>query len=185
MVSNATGNVLECEAVSPNGRKLFFRPIGRAIRGRVDFSTGESERSFRLKKAWPEPVPGQILGINLDTGEKYVREPLHDNEQTNNRQRVLGRGLALPPERVPFESESLVTWAYWLAKAIESGDLRIVRGKLPSIDSLDGEPRKHFITEPQQNKTADVMEKLVKTLDLNMKVMRAMLKKFSEADGDK
>jgi len=183
MVSTATGNVLECEAVSPNGRRLFFRPIGRPIRGRMDFSTTRTKRAFQLQESWPEPVPGQILGINLDTGEKYVREPLHDNEQTNNRQRVLGRGLALPPERVPFESESLATWVYWLARAIESGDLRIVSGKLPSADSLDGEPRKHFITEPPQDKTADMMGALTKAIETNTKIVRAFLKKFSESDG--
>lgn len=176
-----TKNVVEVEVSASNGRKLFFRPIGRAVRGRVNFADARTPSEFQRAQRWPEPVPGAVLGINLDTGEKYLRDPIHDDEYTSVRQRILRYGFQLPPAREEFDSESLATWVYWLQRAVDSGCARVVQGKLPPVESLEGEPRKSFISNPRRNPNANMVEAfnaMAKAVENQTKVLEALIKKL-------
>lgn len=170
-------NIVEVEVAAQNGRKLFFRPIGRAVRGRVNFADIDQKRA----KRWPEPIPGIILGLNLETGEKYMRDPIHDDEYTSVRQRILHNGYQLPPSREEFDSESLATWVYWLQRAVDGGCARVIKGQLPAVESIEGEPRKSFISNPRRNPNANMAEAfsaMAKAVENQTKVLEALIKKL-------
>jgi hypothetical protein len=174
-------NIVEVEVSAPNGRKLFFRPIGRPVRGRINFNDARTPAEFQRAQRWPEPVPGVVLGINLDTGEKYMRDPIHDDQYTSVRQRILRYGFQLPPANETFDSESLATWVYWLQRAVEGGCARVIKGELPPVESLEGEPRKSFISNPRRNPNSgmtDALKAMTNALENQTKVFEALLKKL-------
>jgi hypothetical protein len=180
----ATKNsVVEVEVCGPAGRQLFFRPIGRALRGRLSFADARTTSQFEQQRRWPEPVPGLVLGVNLATGEKYLRDPIHDPEHRAVQQRIAKYGFQLPPERETFESESLATWIFWLHKAVTAGLARVIKGELPPLDTLEGEPRRHFITAPPRSPNAGMVEAfsaLAKAIEANTHVMTAVLDRLEK-----
>ncbi|MDY0167441.1 MAG: hypothetical protein RBS80_12910 [Thermoguttaceae bacterium] len=149
--------IVEIECAAPHGRQLFFRPIGKRVRGRVHL-TGRSEAERQIAERWPDPVPGQIIGVDTDTGEKYVREPLHDREHAALARRVRGLGKELPPERENYPSESVSSWLFWMRRAVDSGTAKLLTGTIP--DKLPEEPRKNYITSPVKSRDGVLAEAL-------------------------
>jgi len=180
MVTTKANQVVEVEVCAPSHRKLFFRPIGRSVRGRVAFS---AESQHASHKRWPEPVPGIVLGVNLATGETYLRDPIFDPEQHNLRQTISERGYRLPPEREEFSGETPATWVFWLQRAVEAGLARVIKGELPDVDSLEGEPRRHFITAPPRRpdaSMADALKAMAGAIQENTRVLSALAERLTK-----
>jgi hypothetical protein len=178
---------VEVEVAGADAAQLFFRPIRRPVRGRADFSTARTKSALALREHWPEPVPGQILGIDAD-GTKYLREPLHDKEHAKVAQRIKNKGFVLPDERETFASESIVTWLYWLRRAVDAGLARVVKGELPPIEALEPPrkrparderlPRKAFILdEPGESPTAKLAT-AIENLSANIAVQTGVMQKL-------
>lgn len=184
---------VEVEMCAPFDRQISFRPIRRVLRGRVDFSRGTTKTAVAMRDAWPEPIPGQIVGIS-ETGEKYIREPLYDKEHVKVAQRIKNKGMMLPDERESFASESIVTWLYWLRRIVDAGHGRVVKGTLPPIEELEPTPRrkprdeskarKSFILdEPEESaieKLADAMDRLATNVAQNTVIMQRLLEKLAK-----
>ncbi len=182
---------VEIEVHSANGNQLFFSPIGKALRGHVEFSRYKSKCSSSAGDYWKDPIPGMVIGIDA-SGAKYVREPLHDKDQFANRQRIAKRGFELPPEREAYESESLLTWLYHMRRAVDAGLARVLNGELPVIEELDppttrkladpGKPRKNFMfAEPEESsndRLAKVFQGMTESLAANTAVMQKLLEKL-------
>jgi hypothetical protein len=123
---------------------LHFRPLQRRLRGRFDYFRDSEPMAKVAGGEQPNPIPGQRIGFDTDTGTGVVVEPLHLAEHRAIRERIESKGLKLPPEREEFPAADAATWLYWLAGAVKAGLARVVDGKLP--DKLPGKPRLNFIT---------------------------------------
>lgn len=182
---------VEVEVCAPNNRQYLFPPTGKTLRGRIDFSTVKSKSELSLRDLWPDPIPGKVIGIN-ESGEKYVREPLHDPENTKTRLTIQSRGMVLEDERENFRSESSVTWLYWLRRAVDSGLARVIKGELPPIDELEPprkrrlhderQPKKDFILSPPEESPLDrlaaAMETMATNAAANTQIMQRLLEKL-------
>jgi hypothetical protein len=170
-------SILEVQVNTDRSRRVFFRPLGRALRGPADFSTARSKSDFDQAKRWPERIPGQVLGINFQTGEKYIREPLHDSEQITNKQRIEGRGLKLPPIRELITSESVGTWLYWIKNGVRDGHLKITAGEIPPESEWPDKPRRSFIRNENTPQTgfADAIDRLTAAIELQTKLFARIL----------
>jgi hypothetical protein len=168
--------VLEIE-INGLGRNesLHFRPLGKNIRGRFDLLQ-ETEPLARMKiMEFPQAIPGQRIGVDLETGEGYIAEPLHNAEHAATRERIESRGLRLPPAREVFAKVDVSTWLYWLKQAVESGIARVVEGVMPA--KIDGDVKKSFITSrpaPARD------ERLAVAIERQNVLMEAMLKQMAK-----
>jgi hypothetical protein len=158
-------NVIEIEPDTKNNNDLGFMPLWRSIRGRFDFNRmGEREAKLMTIK-FPDPIPGQRLGIDLDAGEGYIVEPLHHPEHRKIRETLAKDGYpGLEPERAifPLQKEDHATWLYWMKRAVDGGLAKLVRGKLP--DRIEGKPRKNFVTKPRIDPRDKMIERLTAIL---------------------
>ncbi len=71
---------------------------------------------------WPDQIPGQILGVNVETGVGYIVDPLHDpaNELLKAKvEKSLGK---VPPAREDFRDIDMATWLHFIKKAVHSGN---------------------------------------------------------------
>lgn len=157
----AKSKIVEVEFVSAKNRDVFFKPIQGRVRGRKDYSNPRTKREQKARENWPEGMPGQIAGIDLATGERYIREPLHDEAHEQLRAKIIRKGYSLPPKRASYDSESVCTWVYHMQRLVDVGVARITEGELPPVDSFEGEkPKTRFIT----NAVLDSNDKLIDTL---------------------
>lgn len=172
---------VEVEVCGPNGQQLVFAPIGRSLRGYVDFSQAKSKSAMSLRDRWPDPIPGQVLGIGED-GAKYVREPLYEPRYSATRKRIDARCVELPPERETFDSETAETWLYWLRRAVDSGLARIIKGELPAIESFPADVKKDFIFAPRKSgpSLAESLDKMAEAIAANTAVLGELLKKLAK-----
>jgi hypothetical protein len=180
MATASKSRVIEVEVSGLFGRGLHFRPIGRTVRGRMDPNQIQTETGRHLRERWPTLIPGQVLGIDTTSGEKYLREPLHDQEHGSARRLIEKRGRELPKERETFDSESTATWVYWLKRAVDAGQARVISGDLDSLDLEDG-PRKNFIfaaPKPESAGLAECIAGLAKAVEAQGKVLEALLSRL-------
>lgn len=161
--------VLEIEVAGDQNEQLFFAPLQRRIRGRFDLNAVPEPLARMKTREYPQPIPGQRIGLDLGTGEGYVAEPLHEPVNKAIRERV-ERKARIAPERETFAAVHVPTWLFWLKRACESGIARVVKGKLP--ETIDGEPQKHFITRPPVNHN----DRLAEMIECNTKVMMELLR---------
>ena len=183
---------VEVEVCAPQSRQLFFSPVGKTVRGRVDFAHVKSKAELSLRDTWPDPIPGKIIGIN-EAGEKYIREPLHDSENTKLRMLIQSRGMVLEDERETFAGESIITWLYWLRRAVDAGLARILKGELPPIEELEPArkrklhderlPMKDFIFAPAEESPLDRMAAAMELLAANTAANTAIMQKVLEKLG--
>lgn len=153
--------VVEVEMVTPNNRQVYFKPIGHKLRGRMDFTTARTRKEEDARKAWPEPVPGQRVCLDLGTGERYVREPLYDEDCEQTRAKIIRKGYGLPPKRADYGGENMATWVHHLHKLINAGLARVVEGELPNVEDFDEEPRTRFITSEKKSDEARLTETII------------------------
>lgn len=172
--------ILEVQTRTEQARQVFFRPLGRSLRGPVDFSSrARSKDDYENARRWPEPIPGEVLGINLETGEKYVREPLYDAAHATTREIITQkRGMKLQPQLTPVESESVTTWLHWIKKGVKAGVLRVIQGEIPPEDKWVGKPRLSFIRneqKPSTNQLAEAIDRMTSAIELQTKLLARLL----------
>lgn len=177
----ANDNVIEIEIGAGRRNCNFtFMPLGKRIRGRFDVTRAiqTDGEAARLLKSWPEPIPGQVIGIDVESGLGYLREPLHDPEFAAIREKIEKTGQKLEPERQTFPNRHLPTWLHWLKRAVECGAAKLVRGTLP--ETIDGEPEytTPFARSMQTRKdpTTRLAEAMERQGDLLAKVLAELVK---------
>lgn len=162
--------VLEIEIDGGANESLFFAPLQRRIRGRFDVNRVAEPLARMKARDWPQPIPGQRLGINLESGEAYLAEPLREPQHAAIRDRVERLGK-VGPDSEPFGIVHLPTWLHWLKRAVGSGIARVVKGELPT--KIDGEPRRSFIHAEPAPSTND---RLAAAIDANTRMLGELLK---------
>jgi len=174
-MTNAKSTV-EIEVCPPQNRRMVFRPLGpdRRVRGRIDFSNLKGDRFAALREKWEEPIPGQVIGINVETGEGYIREPLRDEEHRELAREIEQQPFRLPPERQAFPNANVANWVHWMRRAVEAGTARIVGGgKLPDPAKCPGQVEQHFAVLPpeasqkedSQRQLADAISAMAAAID--------------------
>jgi hypothetical protein len=169
--------ILEVEMTHPRRRHIIFKPLGpnaRGLRCRIDMSNARTKTEQAIRQAWAEPIPGERLCIDFATGEKYIREPLHDEQFEQQRALILSRGWKLLPKKDIIAAETVATWVYHLTRMVAGGSARVVLGELPPLDSLEGEPRKSFIVDRPKNPN----EKLTEVLDQVATLLGAIIERM-------
>ncbi|MBS0208726.1 MAG: hypothetical protein JSS27_07210 [Planctomycetes bacterium] len=161
-----TCDLIEVEVLQP----LHFQPLGRKVRGHFDIRevARHDKDAAELFNKWPEPIPGQVLGIDLAKGEAYLAEPLRQPQHAPLRERLERLGK-IGPERQTFAGASAATWLFWLRRIVESGAAKLTRGTFPQ--SLPGTPQTDFLTIKQP----DPIDRLAAALERQNELMQKLL----------
>lgn len=180
-------NIVEVEIDGPRNQNVVFRPLQRRVRGRLDFQRVREPNAMKMVNRFPDPIPGQRLAINIDTGEAWLIEPLHFPEHEDVRRRIEldergNKRVLIAPERESLGAVDKATWLYWLAAEVKNGTARLVRGTLP--DRLPGRPRRSFYSDrPNEQKSdniADAMQSMAEALKANTTVLQAIAAKLGK-----
>jgi len=162
-----SSEVLEVEIDGPANESLRFRPLAREVRGRHEWSRCPSPDAHRLglRDYAGAAIPGQLLGIDLEAGKGYLKDPLHEPEHAALAERIVKKGMRLPPAREEFAAHG-PTWIFWIAQAVRAGLARIVKGKLPeALDETD--VRKDFLFAPpkpsERDRLADAINRMAES----------------------
>src|SRR5688572_2631884 len=101
-------------------RNIYFAPLDRRFRGRFDAQqlARRDRDAGQLLNEWPEPIAGQQLAIDPETGAAEVVEPLHDFPAVAAR--IKARGFMLAPQRERVTCD-LPTLLYYAAAAVKAG----------------------------------------------------------------
>lgn len=114
-------------------RDIFIAPLDRRFRGRFEAQqiAKHDRDAGALLADWPDPIAGQQIEIDLDSGAAAVLEPLHEFPAIA--QRLKSRGMSLAPARESVACD-LPTLLYYVRAAVAAKQARIVRGTIPEID---------------------------------------------------
>ena len=153
-------NVVEIEVDSPKNGSLVFAPIQKKVRGRYDDSRVIAEYVKRDARKYP----GQVIGLDLESGVGYIRETLHEDRYESLRIR-LSQQWSIPQERREYQSTDVPTWLHWMRRAVDGGLARVVKGVLP--EKIEGTPRKEW-NVPKSRNRARVLEKVLAVLMANL-----------------
>lgn len=154
---------IEIQVAGPNNDSLAFRPLQRTIRGRFDLNNVNEPKAMALRATYPQPIPGQIIGIDPNTNEGYIREPLREERYAAIRERIEAQGLKLASCEEKFMGVDPLTWAYWMRRAVDSGLAHVVKGKLPErIDA--SKIQRNSIVKPQRSRSENLVSALVAIL---------------------
>jgi len=130
-------NCVEVELDAENC-DVLFKPLGRELRGRVDFSTIDRDGAGQRHKDWgKKPVPGQVVGVNLKDGTGYVREPVHSDAKMKAKAE---KHFALAPEVETFEKIDTQRWLRAIGRLLQSGFARLVKGDPPAVKPRAARP---------------------------------------------
>jgi hypothetical protein len=143
--------LLEIEMDAAN-RDVFFKPLGRNLRGRFDMSKCKESGARDYMDRYPVPLPGMRVTLDPAAGVAAIIDPLYDVEFRAARDSVEKKHrLATERESVDVSApNTLATWVRELGRLVQSGLARIVRGTLPTVP---GEPKLHFLTKPRASQT--------------------------------
>lgn len=124
-------NLLEFVVEGACNESFYFHSLGRPVRGRFDFGRVPEIAGKAKMSLFPDGIPGERVGIALDSGEAYLIEPLQEGKHTRERQEVERLGMQIQPARTELGRKHVPTWLHRLKGAVESGLARIVMGELP------------------------------------------------------
>jgi hypothetical protein len=158
-------NVLEVEVDTPTNANLIFLPIGgKKVRGRFDWRRVKEPLAAMAAARWPDGgvIPGQRIGVDLDSGTGFIVDPLHEAEHALTKEKIVAQGLALPPARQDFAGVHVPTWLHWIKRAVEAGLAKIVTGTLPAI--IDGTPKTTFFHNATPDPRDATIDKLIDLL---------------------
>ncbi len=157
--------MVEIEIAGPKGDSLFFLPLGRVLRGRVDFNAlaAKDRGMYDLAQKWPEPLPGMRIKLDAESQSAELRDGIYDTDQAANRDRIAKAGMKLGPAVERFEKVDTATWAHWLRAAVASGSARVASGILPEVE---GEPRLTVIRRQPDKRQATIDKLLTLVGDL-------------------
>lgn len=150
-----TTSVIEIEVDVARNRNLYFVPIDRNVRGRFDWRRVADKHGPELRDQWgEEPLPGQTISLDLETGNGAIVEPLAAIPES--RKRVEIRRESLAPARQEFENINPAAWLYWIKAAVEAGKARLLKGTLP--ETVDHKPARFG---EQKSTTDRLLETLI------------------------
>ena len=122
---------LEIELDGPHNECLHFRPLARSLCGRFDLNRCCEPQARMMTTRFPKPIPGLKLGIDTDTAQGYLIDPLHDAEHAPTREQIEGMGLKIGKRRETFDTVHVSTWLFWMQRAVQGGWATLVDGKFP------------------------------------------------------
>jgi hypothetical protein len=136
-----------------DNRNPYFPPLERVMRGAYSsqIAVRRDKDAGAVLAEFPEPIPGQQLAVNVESGDAAILEPLHDPRFAAIADRIKGRGIRLPEQRESVKCD-LPTLIHWIKEAVEAKQARVVSGSLP--DKIEGKPRLHFIVQPRESSEA-------------------------------
>ena len=150
----ASSNTIEIEVGATGDRNvnLMFPPLSKRVRGRFDplRSSRHDKEASSILNLFDAPIPGQILGLDLDTGTGYIREQLHDDAYEAMRAKIVKRSR-LAPAREEFPNAHIPTWLHWLKRSVETGAASVVMGELPAKIEGDVQYRTPFARYAQEH----------------------------------
>lgn len=171
-------NVIEVEVNSTKNANLFFGPLARRIRGRWELSRAtEFDRDAgKLTDRYSEPIPGQRIGIDLDIGEGYIVEPLHDDQYAAMRQRIQ-KTNRLEPARQSFKAVHVPTWLFWLNRAVDANHAKLLEGKFP--EGIGAKKQEAVSDEPKMDlfmpRQLTPMDKLTTAIERQTEIFSKLL----------
>lgn len=167
-----SANAIEIEVNDDHNGSLHFAPLQTRIRGRFDSSRllKHDDGAGAIARQWDTPIPGQRLRLNVDDGTAEIVEPLNDDEHAGLREKIQAKGHRIAKGQ-SFSSVDVVTWAFWMRRAVESGSAQLVSGTFPK--DLPGKPRTSFITSV--NSEADPITKLAEAFDRQTEMLGKVL----------
>ncbi|HQU47303.1 MAG TPA: hypothetical protein PK867_31160 [Pirellulales bacterium] len=156
-------------------RDLLFPPLGRRVRGRMDATRAarHDKEATSLLNTWPQVIPGMRLGVDEETGEGYLVEPLHGEEYIVTREVITNRRMKLEPAIKRFPADK-PTWLYWLKLAVDSGAAKVTAGALP--ETIEGQPKTAFVVQRQKSATDKLTEAIDRQTEMFGKLIETLLK---------
>ncbi len=154
------------EVAGPQNENLWFLPLDRRIRGRFD-AAKLPEPSGALMRRFPQPIPGQRIGLNVGARTGFVDEPLRDPEHAAVRKECEKAGAI--PERQEFSDIDVATWVHHLKGGVAAGKAHLVQGELP--EKVEGVPKLSLVSTPPK----DPIDKLVSALERQNELLAKLL----------
>jgi len=141
-------NTIEIEIDHARNANVVFYPAGRLVRGRFLHSRVDEPSAVMHAGRWAEHgIIGQVIGVDLDAREGFIREPLRDAKHATLADRIKQRGMSLAPAREAFPlatDDDVATWVHWLQRHVAAGNATLLCGEFPA--KLPGVPRTRFGT---------------------------------------
>jgi len=127
-------DVLEVE-LDAKGTDVYFKPLDRTLRGRLDFA--DVANADKQRRLWGGPIPGMIVGVDVTKGEGFIKEPVHGNEKMKE---LAEKEFTLAPELETFPDVDVPKWLRAIGRLIQSGFARVIRGEPPEVEPEVQEP---------------------------------------------
>lgn len=174
-MAKQTDNTVIIEVAGENGENLFFPPLQRKFRGRFDYHTPKEPNARKMIDVFPEPIPGQHLELNLDTGEVAILEPLRLSKYEPLAEKIKKRlRCSIPETREEAGTLDLPTAIFWFRRVVDAKLAKVVKGELPT--ELGGKPRKSFFSQPGDSPT----DRLTEAINKQTEAITALLTAFAE-----
>jgi hypothetical protein len=161
-------NVLEIEVDMERNGNWNFLPLGRTIRGRMDFTRELHAESIKVgREDFPKGIPGQRLTLNMDCGptgdaEATITDPIPKDDALMKQLKKRNMQPPTEKETFPVHKDLIPSWLYWLKRGVEAGFVKVLRGKLP--DKVDGKVIKRFSNPERQDVNAARLDNLTAIL---------------------
>jgi hypothetical protein len=166
-------NVVVVEVKSKNNGNLFFGPLGRVVRGRFELTnaTRHNPAASALANRFSEPIPGQYISVDVERGEGFIIEPLHEDKHEAIRDR-LKKKFKIEPAKQTFERIDVNTWLFWLRRAVDAGLAEVTAGSLP--EKVEGAKMDLFIPH-RTSETAKLTAAIDRQTDILSKLLSTLL----------
>jgi hypothetical protein len=135
------------EINSPTNADLLFRPINEVVRGRFEPARLKMKDKGDLFELFPQGIPGQRIELDEAKAVGVIAEPLREKCHADTakavrracRVRQLGvtddgtdvateQAGFIPPARKEFSNIHAPSWAYWMKRAVQSEQAKLVSG---------------------------------------------------------
>ena len=124
---------------------------------------------------WPDPIPGQRLGIDPNTSTGYIAEPLHEPKNRVLREKIIKQGYGIAEEKETLPNAHVPTYLFWFKRLVESGAAKVVKGTLP--ETIDGEPQTEYWTHRRKSSNDRLAEAMDRQTEMLSKVLAALASK--------
>lgn len=162
---------IECD--NKNDSNLYIAPLGRRIRGRFDAHrrTSKNPDNATLLGQWPQPVPGQLLSVDTETGKVSIHEPVRDKEHEDIAALFKKRSIKIP-EHETFNGVHVPSMLHLMRNAVNGGLARVTEGTMP--ERIEGQPLKSFIANNEPDPEEQLREALVKNMEVMQEVVASI-----------
>ena len=164
-------NKVTVEIAGPNCESVYWQPLRRKIRGRFDFHKPRGANARAMLDEFPQPIPGQMIEVDLSTGETAIVEPLRLTEHKVTAERLKKKlNCEFAPVREEVGKLDLPTAIFWLNRIVNDGLAVVIKGDLPSDPG--GKPQMSFLNPPRESPT----DKLTAAIEAQTKAIMSLLR---------